>query len=177
MIALGRKTMTNLDSVLKSKDITLPTNVHIVKAIVFPVVMYECESWTRKKAEHRRTDAFELWCWKRLESPLDCKEIKLVNSKGNQFWSFIGRIDAEVEAVILWPPDGKSRLARKEPWFWERLKAGGDGDERGWDGWMSSLTQWICVWASSKREWRTEKPGVLQSMGLQRVRHNWATEQ
>ena len=76
--------MTNLDSVLRSRDITFPTKVHIVKAMVFPEVMYRCESWTIKKAEHQRIDAFELWCWKRLESPLDCKKIKLVNPKGNQ---------------------------------------------------------------------------------------------
>ena len=76
--------MTNLDSVLRSRDITLPTKVHIVKAMVFPEVMYRCESWTIKKAEHQRIDAFELWCWKRLESPLDCKKIKPVNPKGNQ---------------------------------------------------------------------------------------------
>ena len=76
--------MTNLDSVLRSRDITFPTKVHIVKAMVFPEVMYRCESWTIKKAEHQRIDAFELWCWKRLESPLDCKKIKPVNPKGNQ---------------------------------------------------------------------------------------------
>ena len=83
-LLLGRKAMSNLDSILKSRDITLPTKVHIVKAMVFPVVMYGCESWTIKKAEHQRIDAFELWCWKRLESPLDCKEIKPVTLKGNQ---------------------------------------------------------------------------------------------
>ena len=82
-LLLGRKVMTSLDSLLKSRDITLPTKVHVVKATVFPVVMYGCESWTIKKAECQRLDAFELWCWKRLESPLDCKEIKSVNPKGN----------------------------------------------------------------------------------------------
>ena len=83
-LILGRKTVTNLDSIIKSRDITLPTKVCIVKAIVFPVVMYGCETWTIKKAEHQRIDAFELWSWRRLESPLDCKEIKPVNPKGNQ---------------------------------------------------------------------------------------------
>ena len=83
-LLLGRKTMTNLDSILKSRDITLSTKVHLVKAMVFPVVVYGCESWTIRKAEHWRTDAFELWCWRRLESLLDCKEIKPVNSKGDQ---------------------------------------------------------------------------------------------
>ena len=100
--------MTNLDRVLKSRDLTLPTKVRLVKAMVFPVVMYGCESWSVKKAERRRIDAFELWCWRRLENPLDCKEIKPVNLKGNQLWLFIGRTDAEAEAPILWPPDAKS---------------------------------------------------------------------
>ena len=83
-LLLGRKVMTNLDSIFKSRDLTMPTKVHLTKAMVFPVVMYECESWTRKKAECRRIDAFELWCWRRLESPLDCKEIQPLNPKGNQ---------------------------------------------------------------------------------------------
>ena len=107
-LLLGRKIMTNLDSILKSRDITLPTKVHLVKAMVFPVVMCGCESWTVKKAEHRRTDAFELWCWRRLESPLDCKEIQPVHRKGDPSWVFIGRTDAEAETPILWPPQAKS---------------------------------------------------------------------
>ena len=101
--------MTNLDSKLKSRDITLPTNVRLVKALVFPVVMYGCEGSTVKKAERQRIDAFELWCWRRLfESPLDCKEIQPVNPKGNQSRIFIGRTDIEAETPILWPPDAKS---------------------------------------------------------------------
>ena len=100
--------MTNLDSILESRDITLPTKVHLVKAIVFPAVMYGCESCTIKKAEHQRIDAFELWCWRRLESPLDCKEIQPAHPKGNQSWMFIGRTDAEAETPILWLPDVKS---------------------------------------------------------------------
>ena len=100
--------MTNLDSILKIRDITLPTKVHIVKAVVFPVVMYRGESWTVKKAECRRIDAFELWCWQTLESPLDCKEIQPVHPKENQSRIFIGRTDAETEAPILWPPHVKS---------------------------------------------------------------------
>ena len=98
--------MTNLDSILKSRDITLKTKVHLVKAMVFPVVMYGCESWTIKKDEHQRIDAFELWCWS--ESPLDCKEIQPVHSEGNQSGIFIGRTDAEAETPILWPLDVKS---------------------------------------------------------------------
>ena len=96
-LLLGRKAMTNLDSILKSRDITLPTKVHLVKAMVFPVVMYECESWTVKKAECRRIDAFELWFWRRLESPLNCKEIQPVHPEGDQSWVFIGRTNAEAE--------------------------------------------------------------------------------
>ena len=101
--------MTNLDSVFKSRDITLPTKVHLVKAMIFPVVMYGCESWTVKKAERRRIDALELWCWKRLlRGPLDGKEIQLVHSKGDQSWVFIGRTDVKAETPILWPPRAKS---------------------------------------------------------------------
>ena len=101
--------MTNLDSILKCRDITLPTKVCLVKAMVFPVVMYGCESWTVKKAACQRIDAFELWCWRRLlESPLDCKEIQPVYSEGDQPWDFFGRNDAEAETPILWPPHVKS---------------------------------------------------------------------
>ena len=109
-LLLGRKVMINLDSILKSRDITLPTKVHLVKAMVFPVVMYGCESWTMKKAEQWRIDAFKLWCWRRLESPLDGKEIQPVHPKGDQSWVFIGRTDAEAQAQapILWPPDAKN---------------------------------------------------------------------
>ena len=107
--------MTNLDSILKSRDIALPTKVHLVKALFFPVVMHGCESYTIKKAELWRIDAFKLWCWRRLfESPLDCKEIQPVNPKGNQSWIFIGRTDAVAEAPILWPPDVKNWLTGKD---------------------------------------------------------------
>ena len=115
-LLLGRKVMTNLDSILKSRDITLSTKVRLVKAMVFPVVMCGCESWTIKKAERRRIDAFELWCWRRLfESPLDCKEIQPVRPKGHQSWVFIGRTDAEAETPIFWPPDVKSWVVWKDP--------------------------------------------------------------
>ena len=106
-LLFGRKVMTNLDSIFKSKDITLPTKVCLVKAVVFPVVMYGCESWTVKKAECRRIDAFEQWCWRRLESPLDCKEIQPVHSEGDQPWDFFGRNDAKAETPVLWPPHVK----------------------------------------------------------------------
>ena len=104
---LGRKVMTKLDSIFKSRDITLPTKAHLVKAMVFPS-MYGCESWTVKKAEHQRIDAFELWCWRRLLSPLDCKEIQPVHSEGDQSWDFFGGNDAEAETPLLWPPHAKS---------------------------------------------------------------------
>ena len=112
-LLLGRKAITNLDSIFKSRDIILPTKVHVVKAIVFAVVLYRCESWTIKKTEPKN------WCFrtvvleKTLESPLDCKEIKPVHPKGNQSWIFIGRTNAEAEAPVLWPPDAKSWLTEK----------------------------------------------------------------
>ena len=108
LMLLGRKAMTNLDSVLKSRDITWPIKVHLIKAMVFPVVMYGCERWTIKKAEHRRTNDLQLWYWRRLESPLDCKKIQPVHPKGDQSWVLIGRTDVEAETPILWPPDAKS---------------------------------------------------------------------
>ena len=130
------------------------------------------ESWAQKN-----------WCFwtvvleKTLESPLDWNEIKPVNPKGNQSWIFIGRTDAEAEAPILWSPDVKNYLTLwKKPWFWPKFKAGGKGDDRGLDGWMASPTQWTWVWTNSGRQWRTEELGVVQSMRLQRVIHNLATE-
>ena len=169
-LLVGRKAVTNLDSILKSRDTTLPTKVCLVKHMVFPVVMYECESWTIKKAECRRTDAFELWCWS-LESPLDCKEIQPVNPKGNHWkdwcWSWNSNTLATwCEKLTHW----------KRPWCWERLKVGGEGDDRGWDGWMASPTQWTWVWIGSGTWWWTGRPIMLQSMGLQKVGYNWATE-
>ena len=102
---LGRKVMTNLDSILKSRDIALSTKFCLVKTMVFPVIMYGCESWTVKKAEHQRIDAFELWF---LERPLDCKEIQPVHPRGDQSWVFIGRTDVEAETPILWPTHAKN---------------------------------------------------------------------
>ena len=153
------------------------TRICIVKAMVFPVVTCGCESWTIKKAEHWRTDAFKLWRWRRLnlENPSDCMEIKPVNPKGHHPWIFTGRTDAEAEASILWSPDVKSQLTGKYP------DAGKDQRpkkrvDRGWDGCMASLTQRTWVWASSGSWWWTGNPGMLQSMGSQRVRHDWVTE-
>ena len=172
-LLLGRIAMSNLDSLLKSRHITLLTKVHIIKAIIFPVVLYGCESGTIEKTEHQRIDAFELWCWRTLESPLGSKEIKPVTPKGNQHWTFIGRTDAEAETPILWPSDAKSRLIRKDP------DAGKDGgqEEKGVTedegvGWAHQLnggefdqTQGDCDGQRS-----------LQLMGSQRVGHNLATE-
>ena len=120
------------------------------------------ESWAQKN-----------WCFwtvvleKILESPLDCKEIQPVHPKGHQSWVFIGRTDVEAETPILWPPDAKSWLILKRLWCWERLRAGGEGDDRGWDGWMASLTRWTCIWAGSRSWWWTGKPSVLQFMRSQ----------
>ena len=161
--------MTNLDSILKSRDITLPTKVHVVKALVFPVAMYGCESWTIRKAKRRRIDAFELWCWRRLlRVPWTLQPI---HHKGNHSWIFTGRTDARAETPILWPPDAKNWLIWKDPdagknWRWEK---GTTEDE------MVAI-QWTWVWVSSENWWWTGRPGLLQSMGSKIVGHNWATE-
>ena len=152
---LGRKVTTNLDSILKCRDITLLTNASPVKAMVLPVIMYGCESWTVEKAEHQRIDAFELWCWRRLESPLDCKEVQPVHPKGNQSWICIGRTDVEAETQYF------GHLMRRTDSFEKTLMlggigAGGEGDDRGWDGWMASLTRWMWVWVT---------PGVGDGQG------------
>ena len=121
------------------------------------------------------------WCFwtvvleKTLESPLDCKEIQPVHPKGDQSWVFIGRTAVEAETPILWPPDAKLTHL-KRPWCWERLRAGGEGGNTGSNGWMASLTWWTWIWASSRSLWRTGKPGMMQSMGSERVRHDWMTE-
>ena len=113
---------------------------------------------------------------KTLQSPLDLKEIQTVHPKGNQSWMFIGRTDVEAETPILWPPDCDELTHLKRPWCWERLRARGEGDDRGCGGWMASPTWGTWVWASSGSWWWTGKPGVLQSMGSQRVGHDWVTE-
>ena len=107
-LLLGRKVMTNLDSIFKSRDITLPTKVLLVKAMIFPVVMYGCESWTMKKSERRRIDAFELWCWRRLLRVPWTKGDPTVHSEGDQPWDFFGGNDAKAETPVLWPPHAKS---------------------------------------------------------------------
>ena len=116
-----------------------------------------------------------MWCWRTLESPLDCKEIQPVHSEGDQSWVFFDRTDAKAETPILWPPHAKSWLIGRL-WCWEGLGAGGEGDDRGWDGWMASPTWWTWVWVNSGSWWWTGWPGVLQFMGSPRVGHDWATE-
>ena len=134
--------------------------------------------------EYKESWVLKNWCFwtvvleKTLESPLDCKEIQLVHPEVNQSWILIGRIDAETEAPILSLVTWCKELTHwKRPWCWERLKTGRGGDSRGWDDWMASPIQRTWVLANSEREWRTGKPGMLQSIGLQRVRHSWMTEQ
>ena len=166
--------MTNLDSMLKSRDITLLAKVRLVKVMVFPLVMNRCESWTIKKAECQRIDAFKLCCWRTLDSPLDSQEVKPVNNKGNQSWIFIGRTDAEAETPLATWCEELTHW--KRPWCWERLKAGGEGDDRGWDGWMASLTQWTWLWAVSGSWWWTGRIGMLRFMKSQRAGQDWVTE-
>ena len=164
--------MTNLGSVLKSRYYFVNKDPYIQSygfssSHVWLWELEHKEGWARKN-----------WCFwtvvleKTLESPMDWKEIKPVNPKGNQSWIFIGRTDAE--APVIWPPDAKSWLIGKDP---DVGKDWRQGDKRGWAGWMASLTRWTWILASSRRWWRTRKPGVLQCMGLQRVGHGWATEQ
>ena len=167
-LLLGRKIMTNLDSMLKSRDITLSMKVHLVKAMVFPVVMYGCESWSVKKAECQRIEAFELWCWRLLRVPWSArrsnqptlKEISPEYSLEDWCWSWNSNTLATWwEELTHWkrPMSFPSSF----PWCWERLRAGGEGDDREWDGWMASPTQWTWVWINSGSWWWTGRPGVL----------------
>ena len=175
-LLFGRKVMTNIDSIFKSSDITLPTKVRLVKAMIFPLVMYGCESWTVKKAEHRRIDAFELWCWRRL------LRVPWTARRSNQ--SILKEISpgCSLEGTMLkLKPQYFGHLMEelthcKRLLCWEGLGAGGEGDDRGWDGWMVSPTRWTWVWVDSGSWWWTERPGMLRFMGSQRVGHDWATE-
>ena len=173
---LARKDMKNLDNMLKSRDITLPTKIHLVKAMVFLVVMHGCESWTIKKTECQRTDAFELWCWRRFWrvpwtvmrsnhsilkeiSPEYSLEGLMLKMKLQYFGHLIQRVDSLEKTLML-----------------GEIGAEGEGDDRGWDGWMESPTRWTWVWVNSGSLWWTGRPGVLRFMRSQRVGHDWATE-
>ena len=168
--------MTNLDSILKSRDITLPTKVCVVKATVFPAIMFGCESWTIKKAERRRIEAFELWCWRRLlrvpwtarrSNQSILKEISpeyslqglILKLKLPYFGHLMRRTDSLKKTLILRKIEGRRK-----------------GDDRRWDGWMASSTWWTWVWAGSRGWWWTGRPGMLQFLGSQRVGHDWVTE-
>ena len=170
---IGRKAKTNLDSIFKSRDITLPTQVHLIKAMVFPVVMYGCEIWTIKKTECWKMDTFELWCWRRIlrvpwaarrsnqkeinpEYSLERLILKLkLLCFGHLMWS----TDSFEKTLMLGKIEGRRRRGR------QRMRC-----------WMASLTQWTWVWVNSRSWWWTVWPGVLQFMGSQRVRHDWVTE-
>ena len=144
--------------------------------MAFPVVMYGCESWTVKKVERGRIGAFELWCWRRLLSvPWTARRSNQSILKEIKPWDFFGRNDAKAETPVLWPPHAKSWFIGKDC-CWEGLRARGEGDDRGWDGWMASLTRWKWVCVNSGSWWWTGRPGVLQFIGLQRVGQDWVTE-
>ena len=171
-LLLGRKVMTNLDSIFKSRDITLPTKVRLVKVMVFPVVMSGCQSWTMKKAEHRRIDAFELWCWRRLlrvpwtarrSNQSILKEISpgcsleglMLKLKHQYFGHLMWRADSFEKTLMLGKIEGRRRGQQRMRW------------------WMASPTRWTWIWADSGSWWWTGRPGVLRFMGSQRVRHDW----
>ena len=175
-LLLGRKVMTSLKSKLKSRDITLPTKVRLVKAMIFPVVMYGCQSWTVKKAECQRIDAFELWCWRRLlRAPWTAR-------RSNQ--SILKEIGpgCSLEGLMLkMKLQYFGHLMRRADSFGKtlmliKIEARGEGYDKGWDGWMASLTQWTWVWVGSGSWCWTGRPSVLQLIGLQRVGHDWVTE-
>ena len=179
-LLLWRKTITNLDSILKSRNITLLTKIHLVKAMVFP----SSHVWMWK-LDHKESWTLKIWYFwtvvleTTLKSPLDCKEIKPVNLKGS--YSFLGyeysleglmlKLKLQYFGYLMWRIDSLGKIL-----MLERLKAGGEGDNRGRDGWMASLTWWTWIWAGSRSWWQSGKPGMLPSMELQRVRHKWATE-
>ena len=175
-LLLGRKAMTNLDGILKSKDITLPPKIHIINTMALPVVMYGCDSCIIKKAEHWRIDAFELWCWRRL------LRVPWTARRSNQ--PILKEISPECPLERLMLSWNSNTLATsweelthwKRLWCWEGLGTWGEGDDRGWDGWMASLSRWTWVCMNSGRWWWTGRPGVLQFLGSQKVGHDWAAE-
>ena len=175
-LLLRREVRTNTDSILKSRDIILSTKFRLVKAMVFQVVVYGCDSWTLKKAEHWRIDTFWLWCWRRLlripwtarrPNQSILKEI----SPGCSLEGMMLKLKLQYSSHLMHRAD-----SLEDPDGWERLRAGGEGDDRGWDCWMASPTWWTWVWVNSGRWWWTERAGVLWFMGSQRVGHDWASE-
>ena len=168
--------MTNLDSILKSRDITLPAKVRLVKAMIFPVVMYGFERWTIKRAKWWRIDGFELWCWRRLlrvpwtarrSNQSILKEI----SPGYSLEGLMLKLKLQYFGHLMWRADSFEKTL-----ILGKMRAGREGDNRGWDCWMASPTQWTWVWVLSGSWWWTGRPGVLWFMGSQSVQHNWATE-
>ena len=164
-LLLGRKVMSNLDSILKSKDITLPAKVHLVKAMAFPMVMYEYESWNIKKAECRRIDGFELWCWRRLlRVPWTARKsnqslLKEINS-GYSLEGLMLKLKLQYFGHLMWRADSLQKILMLGKTGGRRRR-----DNGGWDGWMASSTWWTCVWVDSGSWWWTGRPGVLQFMG------------
>ena len=166
--------MSNLDSIFKSRDITLPTKVFLVKSKSFPVAMYGCENWTLKKAEYRRIGAFELWCWKRLlrvpwTARRSNQSILKVISPGCSLEGLMLKLKLQYIGHLMWKAD-----SFENTWMLGRMRAGGERDNRGWDGWMASVTQWTWVWVNSGSWWWTGRPGMLQFMELQSW--TWLTE-
>ena len=176
-LLLGRKAMTNPDSISNSRDITLPTKISLIQAMVFLVVMYRCESWAIKKAECRRIDAFKLWCWRRLlRVPWTARLNQSILKEISPEYSLEGvmlKLKLQYFGHLIQRPTDWKRL-----WCWEKPRAVGEGDHRASsDDWLASLTQWTWVWANCRSWWRTGKLEELQSMGLQRIGHNLVTEQ
>ena len=175
-LLLGRWVVTNLDSILKSR------HYFVNKGPSSQGYGFSSGHEWKWELDCEESWALKNWCFwtvvleKTLESLLDCKEIQPVHPQGNQSWILIGKTDDEAETPILWPPDVKNLTHWKRHWCWERLKVGGEGDDRGWDGSMASPTQWTWVWVNSGSWWWTGRPSVLWFMGSQRVGHNWETE-
>ena len=176
MLAPWNKSYDKPKQHFKKQRHYLSTKVHIVKAMAFPVIMYGCESWTIKKAEHQRINAFELWCWRRLlrvpwTARRSNQSIQKEISPGCSLEGLMLNLQPQNFGHLMWRAKSLEKTL-----MLGKLKAGGEGDDRGWDCWMASPTQWTLVGASSRRWWRMAKPGTLQSIRSQRVRWDLATE-